>query len=128
VGDFAPFNRPQFMYASRSVDPARPFYCPCPRFTGPPMDLANMRSLGVTRVDVYCGCGHQASVDVSALPDRLARGGWMLVDLSSSLWSAMRLAIPIACRFRISLASWLRRELGRRPPPILVGFKTSLLG
>jgi hypothetical protein len=31
------------------------------------MDLANMRSLGVTRVD-----GHQASVDVSNLPGDLA--------------------------------------------------------
>jgi hypothetical protein len=26
------------------------------RYTGPPMDIANMRSLGVTRVDVYCAC------------------------------------------------------------------------
>jgi hypothetical protein len=40
-----------------------------PPFTGPPMDLANMRSLGVTEVDVTCKCGHKASVDVSALPD-----------------------------------------------------------
>jgi hypothetical protein len=32
------------------------------------MDLENMRSLGATAVDVYC-CGHQASIDVSALPD-----------------------------------------------------------
>src|SRR5450631_4252685 len=36
-----------------------------PKFAGPPMDLANVRSLGVTRVDVCCACGHQASVDVS---------------------------------------------------------------
>jgi hypothetical protein len=43
-----------------------------PKFTGPPMDLANMRSLGVTKVDVYCACGHQASVDVSILPADLA--------------------------------------------------------
>jgi hypothetical protein len=41
-------------------------------FTGPPMDLDNMRSLGVTKVDVYCACGHQASVDVSKLPGDLA--------------------------------------------------------
>jgi hypothetical protein len=27
-----------------------------------------MRSLGVTKVDVYCGCGHEVSVDVSDLP------------------------------------------------------------
>jgi hypothetical protein len=42
------------------------------RYTGPPMDLTNMRSLGVTRVDVYCSCGHQASVNVSNLPGDLA--------------------------------------------------------
>jgi hypothetical protein len=36
------------------------------------MDLANMRSLGVSAVDVYCACGHQATIDVSALPDGLA--------------------------------------------------------
>jgi hypothetical protein len=36
------------------------------------MDLANMRSLGVTRVDVFCACGWQASVDVSALPAEMA--------------------------------------------------------
>jgi hypothetical protein len=41
-------------------------------YTGPPMDLTNMRSLGVTGVDVYCGCGHQASVDESNLPGDLA--------------------------------------------------------
>jgi hypothetical protein len=42
------------------------------RYTGPPMDLANMRALGVTRVDAYCACGWQASVDVSALPAEMA--------------------------------------------------------
>jgi hypothetical protein len=36
------------------------------------MDLANMRSLGVTKVDVCCACGHQASADVSELPADLA--------------------------------------------------------
>jgi hypothetical protein len=43
-----------------------------PPYTGPPMDFTNMRSLGVTSVDVYRACGHQASVDVSALPSDLA--------------------------------------------------------
>jgi hypothetical protein len=43
-----------------------------PKFTGQPMDLANMRSLGVTRIDVCCGCGHQSTIDVSRLPDDLA--------------------------------------------------------
>jgi hypothetical protein len=42
------------------------------RYTGPPMDLDNMRSLGVIKVDVYCGCGHQATIDVSDLPGDLA--------------------------------------------------------
>jgi hypothetical protein len=36
-------------------------------FTGPPVDLNNIRSLGVMTVDVYCGYGHQVSVDLSAL-------------------------------------------------------------
>jgi hypothetical protein len=27
-----------------------------------------MRSLGVTKIDVYCGCGHQSTIDVSELP------------------------------------------------------------
>jgi hypothetical protein len=36
------------------------------------MDLQNMRSLGVVRVDAFCACGWQASVDVSPLPDELA--------------------------------------------------------
>jgi hypothetical protein len=40
-------------------------------YTGPPMDLGNMRSLGITRVDAYCGCGWQASVETSGLPDEL---------------------------------------------------------
>jgi hypothetical protein len=43
-----------------------------PPFTGPPMDLRNMRSLGVTRIMAYCACRHEASIDVSALPDDLA--------------------------------------------------------
>jgi hypothetical protein len=29
------------------------------RYTGPPMDLDNMRSLGVTKIDVYCACDQQ---------------------------------------------------------------------
>jgi hypothetical protein len=38
------------------------------RYTGPAMDLQNMRSLGVTRIMAYCKCGHEASIDVSGLP------------------------------------------------------------
>lgn len=38
------------------------------RYTGPAMDLTNMRQNGVTAVLVYCNCGRQESVDVSALP------------------------------------------------------------
>ena len=37
-------------------------------FTGKPMDLTNMRSLGVTKVMAYCTCRHEASIDVSELP------------------------------------------------------------
>lgn len=38
------------------------------RYTGPAMDLANMRSLGMRAVDVSCACGRRESVDVSSLP------------------------------------------------------------
>jgi hypothetical protein len=31
-----------------------------------------MRSLGVTRVEAYCACGYQASIEVTALPGDLA--------------------------------------------------------
>jgi hypothetical protein len=31
-----------------------------------------MRSLGVTKIDAYCACGYQASIDVSALPGDVA--------------------------------------------------------
>jgi hypothetical protein len=36
------------------------------------MDLANMPSLGGTRIDAYCACGYQAGIDISALPNNLA--------------------------------------------------------
>ena len=39
------------------------------RYTGPAMDLANMRSLGIRAVDAACACGRRASVDV--LPMRI---------------------------------------------------------
>lgn len=32
------------------------------------MTIANMRGLGVTTVDATCACGHEAIVDVTALP------------------------------------------------------------
>jgi hypothetical protein len=35
------------------------------RYTGPPMDLENTRSLGVTKIDVYCGSGHQSTIDMT---------------------------------------------------------------
>ena len=31
-----------------------------------------MRSLAATRVMAYCRCGHEASIDVSAMPDDVA--------------------------------------------------------
>jgi hypothetical protein len=49
---------------------------PSPRRRGriltPPMDLRNMRSLGVTGIDAYRECGHQSTIDVSDLPGDLA--------------------------------------------------------
>jgi hypothetical protein len=39
---------------------------------GPPMTLANMRSNGVRAVSATCqACGHQADVNVDALPETL---------------------------------------------------------
>ena len=38
---------------------------------GPPMDLANMRTLGVRSIAAWCACGHHGRADVSALPDDL---------------------------------------------------------
>lgn len=35
---------------------------------GPPMDLENMRSLGVRSLMAYCQCGHEAVLDVSEMP------------------------------------------------------------
>lgn len=37
------------------------------KYTGPPMTLKNMRSLGMQSIMALCGCGHGAATDVSAL-------------------------------------------------------------
>ena len=39
------------------------------KYDGQPMDLANLRSLGVRAVFVDCACGHSASVVVDHLAD-----------------------------------------------------------
>ncbi len=39
---------------------------------GPPMTLANMRSLGVRDVHAWCHCGHHASVNVDRLGEDVA--------------------------------------------------------
>lgn len=38
------------------------------RYTGPAMNLANMRSIGVRTIEAGCECGHTAIVDVEGLP------------------------------------------------------------
>ena len=53
------------------------------------MDLANMRSLGVTRVDAYCACGWQASVDVPALPDEFPVPDVRLRLKCSKCWQSL---------------------------------------
>ena len=40
-------------------------------YTGPPMDLGNMRSLGARSVWVECECGHETSVQVDQLRDEV---------------------------------------------------------
>jgi hypothetical protein len=43
------------------------------RYTGPPMDLANMRQNGVRCLLVHClDCTHTASLNVDGQPDRLS--------------------------------------------------------
>jgi len=43
------------------------------RYTGPPMDLANMRDNGVRSLSVGClDCHHQADMNVDHLPGHLA--------------------------------------------------------
>lgn len=37
------------------------------RYVRPPMDLENMRALGVREIETTCDCGRRAIVDVSAL-------------------------------------------------------------
>ena len=50
------------------------------RYTGPPMDLANMRLNGVRSLYAWClDCGHDATLNVDHLPDHLAGVGAMSV-------------------------------------------------
>ena len=43
------------------------------RYTGPPMDLANMRKNGVRSLSAHClDCHHNATVNVDAYPGELA--------------------------------------------------------
>lgn len=45
------------------------------RYTGPPMDLANMRKNGVRSLAAWClepDCRHEATVNVDHLPDHIA--------------------------------------------------------
>ena len=47
---------------------------------GPPMSLANMRANGVREVSATCeACGHQADVNVEALPESVQSYGRKLV-------------------------------------------------
>jgi hypothetical protein len=38
-----------------------------------PMDLENMRSLGIRTIDLICGCGRHKEVDVDRPPARAVR-------------------------------------------------------
>jgi hypothetical protein len=90
------------------------------KYSGEPMDLANMRSLGLTRVDVYCACGHQASIDVSNLPDDLAA---RLVDLpAKALGNAAQRTNALPASWRDDRASH-DHTLGN----ILINFGQQLL-
>jgi hypothetical protein len=60
-----------------------------------PMTLGNMRGLGVARVFATCkasGCGHEADLDVSALPDELPVPE-VALHLRCSACTASRIAV-----------------------------------
>lgn len=38
-------------------------------YDGPAMTIGNMRQLGVTHLDIFCACGHQAYVDAEGIAD-----------------------------------------------------------
>jgi hypothetical protein len=40
-------------------------------YRGPVMTLGNMRALGITSIDVKCGCGREAIVDAFGWPDTI---------------------------------------------------------
>ena len=40
-------------------------------YRGPVMTLGNMRALGITSIDVKCGCGREAITDASGWPDSI---------------------------------------------------------
>jgi len=40
-------------------------------YIGPAMTLGNMHALGITSIDVKCGCGREAIVDASGWPDAI---------------------------------------------------------
>jgi hypothetical protein len=71
---------------------------------GPPMDLANMRSLGVRELFVTClACGHEADVGVDRHPDRESvpsfASRWPDDDISKYIASRSR-----ECRLRAERA------------------------
>ena len=40
-------------------------------YAGPAMTLGNMRALGITSIDVKCGCGREAVVDAYGWPSSI---------------------------------------------------------
>ena len=57
------------------------------RYTGPAMNLANMRSIGVRTIEAGCECGHTAIVDVERLPGAIEVAR-LFVDGSNARHSA----------------------------------------
>jgi hypothetical protein len=76
------------------------------RYTGPPMDLANMRKNGVRCLLVHClACAHQGSVNVDEQPDDLSvksfekrmtcsKCGSRMVDVRPDWKTSTKLRIP----------------------------------
>ena len=83
-------------------------YKPSPkRYTGPPMDLANMRLNGVSSLYAWClDCGHDGTVNVDHLPGHLA-----VPSFVKRMWCS-------ACGSRnVSVRpAWGTKPLWKQPP------------
>jgi hypothetical protein len=76
------------------------------RYTGPPMDLANMRANGVHSIYVWClDCGHNATVNVDDQPGHLTVPSF-----------AQRMKCKCRSRNVSVRPAWSTKPLWKQPP------------